>query len=127
MGVFAASLCGECTMPMGLKTISEVLMLLSSRTQPAAPAGPLSGTLPQGFSLENAAGLVYDSLTPSSKRAFFLAHLRIERFNFEKGETRGGGTAPPGPQRRPAQSERKNRVFSAKRQAVWFEMQSISN
>ena len=29
-------------------------------------------------------------------------------------------------QRRPAQSERKNRVFSAKRQAVWFEMQSIS-
>ncbi|MDM8216396.1 hypothetical protein QUW15_09590 [Desulfovibrio piger] len=30
-------------------------------------------------------------------------------------------------QRRPAQSERKNRVFSAKRQAVWFEMQSISN
>ena len=30
-------------------------------------------------------------------------------------------------QRRPAQSERKNRAFSAKRQAVWFEMQSISN
>ncbi|MCI7569689.1 MAG: hypothetical protein MSH25_10090 [Desulfovibrio sp.] len=29
--------------------------------------------------------------------------------------------------RRPAQSERKNRVFSAKRQAVWFEMRSISN
>ena len=28
-------------------------------------------------------------------------------------------------QRRPAQSERKNRAFSAKRQAVWFEMQSI--
>ena len=25
-------------------------------------------------------------------------------------------------QRRPAQSERKNRVFSAKRQTVWFEM-----
>ena len=30
-------------------------------------------------------------------------------------------------QRRPARSERKNRAFSAKRQAVWFEMQSISN
>ena len=45
----------------------------------------------------------------------------LKRFTFEKGETRGGG------QRRPAQSERKNRVFSAKRQAVWFEMRSISN
>ena len=22
---------------------------------------------------------------------------KLERFNFEKGETRGGGTAPPGP------------------------------
>ena len=30
-------------------------------------------------------------------------------------------------QRRPAQSERKNRVFSAKRQAVWFETRSVSN
>ena len=30
-------------------------------------------------------------------------------------------------QRRPAQSERKNRAFSAKRQAVWFGMRSISN
>ena len=30
-------------------------------------------------------------------------------------------------QRRPAQSERKNRVFSAKRQAVWFETHSVSN
>ena len=30
-------------------------------------------------------------------------------------------------QRRPAQSERKNRVFSAKRQAVWFGTQSVSN
>ncbi|HIU18276.1 MAG TPA: hypothetical protein IAB01_07490 [Candidatus Avidesulfovibrio excrementigallinarum] len=29
--------------------------------------------------------------------------------------------------RRPAQSERKNRVFSAKRQAVWFETQRVSN
>ena len=28
---------------------------------------------------------------------------------------------------RPAKSERKNRVFSAKRQAGWFEMRSISN
>ena len=24
-------------------------------------------------------------------------HVKIERFTFEKGETRGGGTAPPGP------------------------------
>ena len=30
-------------------------------------------------------------------------------------------------QRRPAQSERKNCAFSAKRQAVWFETQSVSN
>ena len=30
-------------------------------------------------------------------------------------------------QRRPAQRERKNRVFSAKRQAVWFETRSVSN
>ena len=30
-------------------------------------------------------------------------------------------------QRRPAQTKRKNRVFSAKRQAVWFETQSVSN
>ncbi|MCI7569288.1 MAG: hypothetical protein MSH25_08000 [Desulfovibrio sp.] len=30
-------------------------------------------------------------------------------------------------QRRPARSERKNRVFSAKRQAVWFETHSVSN
>ncbi len=30
-------------------------------------------------------------------------------------------------QRRPAKTERKNRVFSTKRQAVWFETQSISN
>ena len=29
--------------------------------------------------------------------------------------------------RRPAESERKNRAFSAKRQAVWFERRSISN
>ena len=30
-------------------------------------------------------------------------------------------------QRRPAQSERKNRVFSVKRQAVWFETQRVSH
>ena len=30
-------------------------------------------------------------------------------------------------QRRPAKSERKNRAFSAKRQAVWFETHSVSN
>ena len=30
-------------------------------------------------------------------------------------------------QRRPAESERKNCVFSAKRQAVWFETQNVSN
>ena len=30
-------------------------------------------------------------------------------------------------QRRPAQSERKNRAFSTKRQAVCFETQSVSN
>ena len=45
-----------------------------------------------------------------------------ERFAIEKDGTRGGAA-----QRRPAQSERKNRAFSAKRQAVWFEMRSISN
>ena len=30
-------------------------------------------------------------------------------------------------QRRPARSERKNRAFSAKRQAVWFETHAVSN
>ena len=27
----------------------------------------------------------------------FQTENALERFNFEKGETRGGGTAPPGP------------------------------
>ena len=39
-----------------------------------------------------------------------------ERFSFEKGGTRGGG-----------RSERKNRVFFTKRQAVWFETQRVSS
>ena len=39
----------------------------------------------------------------------------------DKGKTRGGGTAPPGPKRA------ENRVFSAKRQAAWFETQRVSN
>ena len=43
---------------------------------------------------------------------------RIECFSFEKGRREAE-------QRRPAQSERKNRAFFAKRQAVWFEMGSI--
>ncbi|HIX39305.1 MAG TPA: hypothetical protein H9857_00570 [Candidatus Desulfovibrio intestinigallinarum] len=47
--------------------------------------------------------------------------LLLERFSFEKGERQTAA------QRRPAQSERKNRVFSAKRQAVWFETHSVSN
>ena len=45
---------------------------------------------------------------------------RLERFSFEKGETRGGAA-------RPAQSERKNCAFSTKQQAVWFGMRSIAN
>ena len=44
----------------------------------------------------------------------------LERFSFEKGETRGV-------RRRPARRERKSRAFSAKPQAVWFERRSISN
>ncbi|MDM8215351.1 hypothetical protein QUW15_04150 [Desulfovibrio piger] len=44
-----------------------------------------------------------------------------ERSVFEKGGTRGGCAAPPGPKRA------EKRAFPAKRQAVWFEMQSISN
>ena len=58
-----------------------------------------------------------------------LPFSKLERFNFEKGETRGGGKVKreAAAQRRPAKSERKNRVFSAKRQAVWFEMRSVSN
>ena len=52
--------------------------------------------------------------------------LALERFNFEKGETRRRRHKTAA-QRRPAQSERKNCAFSAKRQAVWFEMRSISN
>ena len=31
------------------------------------------------------------------RESVFRLILTIERFNFEKGETRGGGTAPPGP------------------------------
>ena len=49
--------------------------------------------------------------------------VAIERFTFEKGEVKREAAA----QRRPAQSERKNRAFSAKRQAVWFETQRVSN
>ena len=49
-------------------------------------------------------------------RRAFLRHFAIE-----KDKTRGGDTAPSGPKR--AEKLR----FSAKRQAVWFEMQSISN
>ena len=45
----------------------------------------------------------------------------MERFAFENGMSQGGGMI------RPAKSERKNRVFSAKRQAVRFETQSVSN
>ena len=39
--------------------------------------------------------------------------MHKEHFTFEKGETRGGGTAPPG-----LSFRGKNRTFSAKRQAV---------
>ena len=55
------------------------------------------------------------------KRHACMKSAVLERFTFEKGEMRGGGP------RRPAQSERKNRVFSAKRQAVWCETQRVSN
>ncbi|MDM8214568.1 hypothetical protein QUW15_00095 [Desulfovibrio piger] len=47
---------------------------------------------------------------------FFMSFSTLKKVKRE-----GGG------QRRPAQSERKNRVFSAKRQAVWFETRSVSN
>ncbi|MDM8216253.1 hypothetical protein QUW15_08860, partial [Desulfovibrio piger] len=40
--------------------------------------------------------------------------------------TGNGGAERFAAQRRPAQSERKNRVFSAKRQAVWFETQRVA-
>ena len=42
-------------------------------------------------------------------------------FSFERGKHEAAA------QRCPAKNERKNRVFSAKRQAVWFEMQRVSN
>ena len=51
----------------------------------------------------------------------FKLKMLLERFNFEKVKREAAA------QRRPAQSERKNRVFSAKRQAVWFETQYVSN
>ena len=41
---------------------------------------------------------------------------QVNHIAFEKDNVRGGG------QRRPAETKRKNRVFSAKYQAVWFEM-----
>ncbi len=43
----------------------------------------------------------------------------IGRVTFEKGETQSGGQRPP------AKRERKNRAFSAKRQAVWFESEAF--
>ncbi|MDM8216875.1 hypothetical protein QUW15_12075, partial [Desulfovibrio piger] len=49
------------------------------------------------------------------------AFCHLERFTFEKAK-REAAT-----QRRPAQSERKNRVFSAQRQAVWFGTHSVAN
>ena len=67
--------------------------------------GTILGTL--GLFLPGAAG---------ARRGRMLA-----RFAVEKGETRGGGTA------RPPRTRRKKRVFSAKRQAVWFETQHVSN
>ena len=55
---------------------------------------------------------------PSPSNSPILPKTRaLERFNFEKGETRGGGTTPPG----------QKCAFSAKRQAVWFKMPSVSN
>ncbi|HIX40003.1 MAG TPA: hypothetical protein H9857_04280 [Candidatus Desulfovibrio intestinigallinarum] len=44
-----------------------------------------------------------------------------ERSAIEKGGTRGGCAAPPGPKRA------EKRVFPTKRQAAGFEMHSISN
>ena len=46
---------------------------------------------------------------------------RIERFAFEKGKMRGGGTAPSG------QNQAEKPRFFAKRQAVWFETRSVSS
>ena len=44
----------------------------------------------------------------------------LERFTFEKGATRGGGSA--------ARSEVSGKAaFSEKRQNAWFEMHSVSN
>ena len=50
--------------------------------------------------------------------SYFFVYFpsNLERFSFEKGETRGGDTAPPGVV-----------LFSAKRRTVWFEMRSVSN
>ncbi len=45
----------------------------------------------------------------------------LERCVIEKGKTRGGSTAPPG------QTARERRVFCAKRQAVWLEVQCTAN
>ncbi len=50
-----------------------------------------------------------------------LQRILLERVPFEEVKREAAA------QRRPAQSERKNRVFSAKRQAVWFETRSVSN
>ena len=65
------------------------------------------------------------------KRIFFIRRFfpgrqkifyhEIEGVTFEKVKREAAA------QCRPAKSERKNRAFSAKRQAVWFGMRSISN
>ena len=54
---------------------------------------------------------------------FFSAKRQaIEHFASEKGKARSKAA-----QRRPAQTERNERIFSAKRQAVWFGTRSVPN
>ena len=48
----------------------------------------------------------------------WLSEIALERFTFEKGETRGGGTAPPGPKRagKTAFFPRNDRPYGLKRE-----------
>ena len=81
--------------------------------------GVLSCFLPFALKLKkfSTASIIIATL----KRFAFKKAETLDGFNFEKVKRKAAA------QRRPAKSERKNRVFSTKRQAVWFEMQSISN
>lgn len=78
--------------------------------------------MPESPAALSAAGMVRPCCRPDEKSDGPQdgVYFTLERFAIERGRTRG---AP----RRPARSEWKKRVFSTKRQALWFEAHNVSN